>query len=256
MSLPPITVSNAAKFGFEHYSASTLNTFSKSPGNFVMEKLIGVKLPVGAAAFRGRAVEAGLAAMMERGETHGGASKLAEETFDKESALCTDPKREKERAVIPGIIKNAWDVMQAWGKPDIVQEKIEYRVPELPLPFIGFIDFGWSEHKRIIDLKAQLRLSSKIEETHARQIALYNASKGWDWTSGILYATDKKAECYQLENGETHLQSLLKIARAMENYLGMSDSAEFYIDITAPDFDSFYWNDPNARKAGFKIWGY
>lgn len=256
MSLPPITTSHAAKFGFEHYSASTLNLFSKSIGNFVMEKLIGVKLPVGAAAFRGRAVEAGLAAMMEHGETHHHAAKLAEETFDRESALCTDPKRDKERAAIAGIIQQAWTIMEAWGRPDIVQTKIEYRVPELPLPFIGFIDFGWSQHKRIIDLKAQLRLSSEIEETHARQIALYNAAMGWDWTSGILYATDKKAACYQLENGQRHLQALVKIARAMEMYLSISDSAEFYIDITAPDFDSFYWNDPNARNKGFQIWGY
>ena len=251
-----IEVSNFAKFGNEHYSASTLNLFSKSIGNFVMEKLIGVRLPVGAAAHRGRAVEDGLAAILQYGERVEHAKALGVERFDQYSAMCTDPKRDAEREAVAGCIEQGYQQLIQWGTPDIIQEKIEWRHPDLPLPFIGFIDFGWTKHKRIIDLKAQLRLSSSIDETHARQIALYNASKGWDWTSGISYVSPKKGATYQLENGEQHLNALVRIAKAMERYLSWSDVAEHYIDITAPDFDSFYWNDPAARRAGFQLWGY
>lgn len=242
-------------FGITHYSPSTLNLFTKSLGNFIMEKVLDISLPVGAAAHRGAAVEDGLVAIFKSGSLDEG-QKEGLASFDRRIVLTTDPKRDDERKAVPKCIEQAWAHIKDWGPPDIFQHKISYQHPDLPLPIEGYIDFAWSEHRRIVDLKAQLRLSSKINETHARQIAVYNAAFGWDWSSGILYASPTKSALYKLENGKEHLDAVVKIAQAMERFLSISPDPGVLASIVAPDFESFYWNDPKARQRGFRIWGY
>jgi hypothetical protein len=258
-------ISHAKKFGIEHYSPSTLNLFSCSIGNFIMEKVIGVKLPVGAAAYRGRAVEDGLT-MLLNGSNMAEAWRVAIEKYNVYTALCTDPNLDKERDGIIPIIKSAWAEIQPWGQPDIVQKQVTLKVPELPLPFMGFLDYAWTKHRRVIDLKAQLRLTHEVKVTHARQVAFYTkamqAEYGGEWQGGVLYAaasTAKKennSHTLKVDNIDRHFTALVQIAKAMEKFLSLSNNPEDFVSITAPDFDSFYWNDPAARRAAHSIWGY
>ena len=49
-----------AKYGIEHLSPSQCNLFVASPAMYVMERCLKLRSPVGAAAHRGTAVEAGV----------------------------------------------------------------------------------------------------------------------------------------------------------------------------------------------------
>ena len=46
------------------HSPSSLNAFASSPAMFIMERLLGFSSPVGAAAYRGTACEAGVVAAL------------------------------------------------------------------------------------------------------------------------------------------------------------------------------------------------
>jgi len=52
-----------------------------------------------------------------------------------------------------------------------------------------------------------------------------------------------------------HRDALHKIALSVENFLALSDDPEFFVNITVPDLDSFYWANPPARQLAYEIWG-
>jgi hypothetical protein len=36
----------------------------------------------------------------------------------------------------------------------------------------------------------------------------------------------------------------------------LSDDPEYFTQITAPDFESYFWTGPAARQIGFEVWGF
>jgi hypothetical protein len=58
-----------------------------------------------------------------------------------------------------------------------------------------------------------------------------------------------------LENVSEHRLALVEIAKRIEKFRSLSDDPQFFVDITAPDLDSFYWTPPAARALAFSIWG-
>jgi hypothetical protein len=60
---------------------------------------------------------------------------------------------------------------------------------------------------------------------------------------------------YKLENIAEHRQALTNIAKRIEKLRSMSDDPQFFIDITVPDVDSFYWTAPAARALAYQYWG-
>jgi hypothetical protein len=39
-----------------------------------------------------------------------------------------------------------------------------------------------------------------------------------------------------------------------EAFLALSEDPEFFVSITAPDVEQFYWSPPEARQAAFNTW--
>jgi RecB family exonuclease len=237
----------------DRHSPSSLNLFAASPAMFVAERILGLKQPVGAIAHRGSAVEAGL--------THGllnpdspleDCVAIALTFYDTLTALSGDVRREELRKSIPAMVASALEELRPYGEPTRSQDFVEWRPDGLEYPIVGYLDYAWDQHGIVVDLKTTSALPSKIKGGHARQVALYATSD--NYSARIAYVTPKKRATYAVENVREHRKALHQIALSCERFLALSDDPEFFVSITAPDVESFYWAPPEARQMAFEVW--
>lgn len=221
---------------------------------FVLERILGRRQPVGVPAHRGIAVEAGVAwglayPFADREECEAEALKR----YDTITALSGDPRREDYRKTVPAMVASALDELRPYGVPSQCQGFVEWKPDGLQFPIVGYFDFAWEQHGIIVDLKTTEKLPSQIKMAHARQVALYCASD--NYSGRLSYVTPKKRATYLLENVREHRNALHQIALKVEAFLALSEDPEFFVNITAPDTESFYWSPPEARQAAFATWG-
>lgn len=238
-----------------HLSPSTCNTFIGSPATFVMEKVLKMRGQVGCAAFRGTATESGVAHGIMTGASDEECIKVANDEFYKLSAMSQDPAKNKEQAAVGEMVKIGLAELRPYGPPTSAQGKIEYRFDGVLVPFIGYYDFEWSNHKIIVDLKTTHAIPSKIKTNHARQVSLYAAAKGGEIDARLAYVSTKKSAIYRLEDIDHHVAILGKIGLAIQKFLSISEDPMELASLVVPDVDSFYFNDPFTRQAAFEIWG-
>jgi hypothetical protein len=238
----------------EHVSASSLNLFAAEPALWVMERLCGRRGKVGPAAHVGTAVEAGVEAAL-RGEVDGvgWAALLAGARYD---LLCDDPDaREK----IAPMVRQAYAALSPYGAPDVPedgrQHRVEVELEGVPVPCIGYTDFVFHQHGTVIDLKTSSTLPSAIKVAHARQGAVY-ARAFSNYAMLFAYCTPKKSAVYILENPADHLAALANIARRLDKFLAVSADPQELAAIVCPDYDSFYWSDPQTRANGLALFGF
>lgn len=237
---------------YTRHSPSACNLFAASPAMFVLEKVLGQRQPVGAPAHRGTAVEAGVTlGLMDPAASLEACIKEAQTKFDTISALSGDPRRANYRDTIPAMVESALKELRPYGIPSGTQGFIEWRPEGLKLPIVGYYDFEWADHGIVVDLKTTEKMPSAVKIGHARQVALY-ASDNAD--ARLSYVTPKKATTYRLENKREHREALRQIAMRIENFLSQSDDPQFFVNITAPDLESFYWTPPAARQLAFEHW--
>jgi PD-(D/E)XK nuclease superfamily len=253
------------RHGIEHLSASSLNLWAAEPALWIMERLLGRKAPPGVPAARGKAVEHGV---------HLGLSNPrlsieeciegAERAFALHTALSADPRREDERKKLAGWVRGALAELRQYGTPDGFQEKVEVRLDDVPVPIVGFIDWRFSDHGLIVDLKTTERFPSAIGDAHGRQGAVYASAHG-NFGMRFAYAkpapgkTDKRqVTVYEMSGDDVrrHLAALRAIALSLGRFLSMSNDARELAGLIAPDFDSFYWSEPIARAAGREVFGF
>lgn len=249
-------MSSASERYFKHYSASNCSMFQSNLGLWVIERLFNFKGSVGCAAYRGTASERGVElGLLQPQAPVEDCVAVALKEYDVLSALSADHNREKERDAIPGIVEQALEALRPYGVPSHCQHQIEWQHPDLPLPFIGFIDFMWQDHGIIVDLKTQLRLASEITTKHARQVSLYAGAMGDNYDGRVAYVTPKKSAIYRVENMRQHLDGLVQIAKTIERFLSIAPTPEELAKLIVPDVDSFYFNDPATRQKAFEIFG-
>jgi len=239
---------------YEHHSPSSLNLFAAEPAMWVLEKILGHRQPVGIPAHRGAAVEDGVTeGLADLKKAIPACVDTALTKYDALTAMSPDPRRDKYRTTIPDMVKTALDELRQYGEPSSMQGKVESKPEGLTLPIVGYYDYEWDKHGILIDLKTSERMPSAIKTNHARQVAHYSASDNID--ARLAYVTPKKLEVYRLENVSEHRQALVAIAKRVEKLRSLSDDPAFFVDITVPDVDSFYWTAPAARQLAFEIWG-
>lgn len=239
----------------ERHSPSSLNLFSACPSMFVLERIIGIRQPVGSPAHRGTAVEDGVTAgLMDPAKPLDDCYAVALKKYDTISALSSDKRREEYRATIPDMVKMALEELRPYGVPSHCQQFVEWRPEGLKYPIVGYLDYRWEDHGILIDLKTTEKLPSSIKIPHARQVALYATMTGDNVDARLTYTTPKKRATYRLENVRDHLNALHQIALRCEAFLALSDDPEFFTKIIVPDLDSFYWGGP-ARQLAFEHWG-
>lgn len=243
------------RHGMTHFSVSTCNKAQADMGLLLL-KLKGVRDSVGAAAHRGTASEHGIVmGLLDPKAALEDCQAAALKEFDRLSALSGDPKREKEREAVPGIVEQGLIELRPYGVPSHTQLKIDWSHPDLPLPFVGYADFYWEDSGVIVDLKSQLRLSSEISAQHARQVSLYCAAISENLDGRVTYATPKKAATYQVENMREHVRTLVNIAQRIERFLSISDSMDELCSLVIPNTDLFQYNDRTMRQAAFEVFG-
>lgn len=232
------------KHGIRHLSPTSVNLFAAEPALWVVERLLNRRGPVGCAAHRGTAAEAGIVHGLLRPEAPvADCQAVALAEFDRLTALSGDPRRAKEREGVPGIVATALPELRQYGIPQ-TQVKVEKTLPGVPVPWLGFIDLFFPESGVVVDIKSQLRLSSEISTGHARQVGLY--VHGTNHEARIAYCAPSKMAVYRLEDPASHVAALGNIAQRMERFLSLGD-AQFLASIVVPDPDSFYYSDATTR---------
>lgn len=240
------------KHKISHLSASSVNLFAAEPALWIMERLLKRRGPVGCAAHRGTAAEAGIVmGLLDPKAEVAACQAHAVAEFDRLAALSGDPRRTKEREAVPGIVATGIRELRGYGIPDVIQGKVERELPGVPVPFIGYIDLHWSAHAITLDIKSSLRLSSEISTSHARQVGLY--LHGTNHEGRVAYCTPQKVGVYRLENAAEHVAALANIAQRMERFLSLSDDPQFLASIVCPNTDSFYWSDPTTRALAREV---
>lgn len=236
----------------KHHSPSSLNLFCASPAMYVLEKIIGIKQPVGVPAHRGVAIEDGVTCgLLNLDAPIQTCVEVALKKYDTITALSPDARRQKYRETIPDMVETALAELRPYGIPSKCQGFVEWRPEGLKLPIIGYFDYEWAQHGILTDLKTTEKLPSSIKIPHARQVGLYASSDNMD--ARLTYCTPKKVATYKLENIREHRAALHQIALRVERFLSLSDDPKFFLNITVPDLESFYWGGP-ARDLAFEHW--
>ena len=243
-----------ARHNIDHLSVSAVGLFAAEPALFVAERLMKRRAPVGAAAHRGTAVEAGIvmglldpAALIENCQAHA----VAE--FDKLTALSGDPRRSKEREGIPGMVLQGVNKLRPRGVPSVTQGRVDVMLPGVPVPWVGYLDLHYEQHGTTLDIKTTHRLPSEPSTAHARQVSLY--TYGSNHAARVMYCTPSKSEVYLVNDCAAHVAALINIAQRLERFLALSDDPTFLAGIVCPNTDSFYWSDPTARATCREVFG-
>ena len=180
------------RFGIDHLSVSSISLFAAAPGIWVMQRLLGRSIPVGACAHRGSAVEAGIIAILS-GASHEDGIHITKAKFSELTAFSTDPRKEKERAALADISsRTGCLVAGSVGKarPDAVREVFGlsmvwgFRSLATPISNMTPTDL-------IIDIKTSFALPNQIRTKHARQVASYVGAA--NVAGAIAYVTNRKA---------------------------------------------------------------
>jgi hypothetical protein len=237
---------------FKRHSPSSLNLFAASPAMFCLEKILGLRQPVGSPAHRGTAVEDGITfGLLNPAADIKDCVDVALKKYDTISALSGDKRREDHRATIADMVKAGLEELRPYGVPSQCQGFIEWKPEGLRYPIVGYFDYHWADHNITVDLKTTEKLPSSVKVPHARQVALYVTSNNAD--ARIAYVTPKKRATYQVDNIDAHRRALHQMALRCEAFLALSDDPKFFLGITVPDLESFYWGGP-ARELAFEHW--
>jgi hypothetical protein len=189
----PSTIAPGAGYrshGMTYVSPSRLNLAVSQMPLFVMQYLMKMSSPVGAAAHRGQAVEGGVVmGLLDPSASIEACIKHAEGHFDRLCAFCGDPRKDKERQGIAGMVSIGIKELRQYGVPDRVQEKISRPIEGLGVDIMGFCDVAWSDNGCLIDLKTTHRIPSEISDAHARQLSHY--IHGTNQDGRIAYLSSK-----------------------------------------------------------------
>ena len=242
-----------------HLSASSLNLWLAAPSLWVMEKLLKLRTPVGCAAHRGTAVEAGVSVgLFDPAHPADACVEEAYARYDRLAALSGDPRRDDERKLIAGMVRQGLE-LRAHGAPirpnQYDQHRVEITLPDLPVPFVGYLD--WMFADEVIDLKTTQRVPSAMSEPHLRQATIYKTAH-MDRRVRFFYVSDKRSEKHTLTR-EQYDQALREITGAtlrLQRFLSLSDDAHELAQFVPHSSESFYFNDPKAKAMALETYGY
>ena len=245
--------------GVEHLSASQLNTWIAAPSFWVLNKLMGVKSPMGCAAHRGTATEAGVSAgLFDHALSAEDCTGIALPLYDRATALNGDPKRDSERAAISGMVAIALQELRPRGvpmRPNGEQHRIEIRLEGVSVPIIGFLD--WMYETEVIDLKTTLRVPSQMSDSHLRQATIYKVAIP-DKRNRFFYTSDKKSVMHTLtrEQYDKALMEITGAARRLERFLSLSTDKHELAALVPHSSESFYFSDSATKAEATRIFGY
>ncbi len=242
--------SGFARHGLEHTSASQINMWSDAPCRWVANYLFGCKGTFSPAAKCGLIVEDAVTAVISKGFTVDDAVAQAEKAYAVFTALGASDADRKRIEVIRPMTEAAVDFLKQYGTPEFnedgSQKKIEVmcRGDGFSIPIIGYVDFVFPKHGKIIDLKTTSRMPSVLSDSHARQQAIYWKAFG-NYGVDFLYVTGKKTSVLTNDNPAETLAQIKNILTRQERFLRVGDK-DMLKSIVPVNAESFYWKDDGA----------
>ena len=246
------------RHGVTHLSASSLNTWLAAPSLWLMERMLKWRGPMGCAAYRGTAVEAGVSAgLFDPSLDDEACVAVALPVYDRLTALNPDPKRAAERDVIAGMVRNGL-LLRSHGapmRPNGAQHKVEIALDGVPVPVIGYLD--WLYPGEVLDLKTTLRVPSSMSPPHVRQASIYKTAH-MDRRVRFFYVSDKRAEKHTLtrEQYDQAMRELTQAAQRLERFLSLSNDPAELLAIIPHNAESFYFDEPSTRAKALETYGY
>jgi len=236
------------RHNIRHLSPSSLILYRADPGLWARKYLLKWQDSAGPAAWRGSAVEAGLA-----GWLHEQPNPLAKamERFELDAQGLADEATEKQRALIEPMIAIATGATFDFPRRPATQIKIEHWLDGCSVPLLMYLDFGFQDFD--LDLKTTERIPSEPREDHLFQIGLYHAAR--KRPQKVLYVSAKKFALYDVteEHAAAAVRDAVNAARALERYLSLSNDRRVRAGICSPSTDGVRWND-NLRKMEAELW--
>lgn len=252
------------KWGIEHLSSSSINTWLASPAKFVASKIAKVNFPPGTAAMRGIATEAGLVALaFDHALPVDTAAAIACDTianeFQRHGIDPEDPDARKELQRTIVCVRSGADAVRQHGMPLSVQHSDggaqQHRVEldlGLGISVIGYLDLRFLGG--IVDIKSTSRLPTKLSAAHARQFAVYSAATGLRCAG--LYVAPTGVRLLEATDVDLHLETLRVAAYRLACFLSSFDTKEHLLAACPPpDLSSFYWSSPTERAVAQSLFG-
>lgn len=238
---------------FTYLSASRINQYVADVPMFVLKYLFNISDQTNPSALRGHVVEYGLNRVFLEKSVNDVLlnaefdKKLVEENIFDEH----DEKQKTERQVVADCFAMAKDNCK-YEQLLKYQDKIEVHFEDLPIHFIGYIDFVFNDC--IVDLKTTTRMPSELPTNVKRQMALYNMAYP-DKQIFVDYVTPKKHKRFDmsLEEVSFYQQEIYKISMNIQNLLGMSDNPYELASMFYPNYDNWMWSN-NMKNEAKKIW--
>lgn len=220
------------------------------------------KDPMGAAAYRGQAVETGVVqGLVDPNSSLESCIKLAERKYH--IATMTEPLSDKDvdrnKKVIAPMVEALVKELRPYGIPEFGvdgQKRISINLDGVKRPTIGYLDLFYPQHGLIIDIKTTLRMPTQITASHGLQGAIYNHALGDNYEVRFVYASNTKCAAYSQDNTREKLEEFRLRAIHREHLLDMFPTWEELAQVTTPNYESFYMSGPEMRAAGKAIWGY
>lgn len=234
------------KHGIRHLSSSSLGLFRTQPALWCLKYLVNFKDDVGAAAWRGSAVEAGLSHYLYK-QDKPGAIEAAMSRFEVEAQGEASDEIQAERSNILPMLDQAIAVFLSAGAfgslglPVAAQLKTEARFDDLTVPVIGYLDFLFDG--LVVDLKTTKACPSDIKPDHARQVSLYLYSRDFKEKGKVFYVTGKKSAVYDVTDPERAVEAIRRDALSLQRFLARVDNGRDALSILAADTDHFMWSD-------------
>mgnify|MGYP003120760995 FL=1 len=234
----------------KYLSPSSVNTYISDMPMWVARYLFGVKSGSGAGAVRGIVQESVLADKYRTGKFDFDIlePKFIDTCIEFKLDL-EDVKIEKEKKLLKNfakIIDNNFDYTDLQD----YQEKVEVKFEDLPVPYVGYIDFRFIN--TIVDLKTTTRLPSQPTEAQKRQMAFYSMAYP-DNNVELFFASPKDYKKFTLDNLSVYKKQLEKVAFSIQKFLSISSDRYELASLIYPNFDSWTWGY-KLQKEAKKIW--
>jgi hypothetical protein len=213
--------------------------------------LFGIKDPANAYAWRGRAIEAAVDAIVLDGVSDDVAIDRAKQTFELSAQGEITPEINKERQALHNLVKQAGAVFRRVGKPLGRQQKVEVWLDDIEVPVLGYADYVYPEF--VLDLKTTFALPSRPRPDDAIQIVLY--ADALSRRPGLVYASPRRVGLYSHTDidMEAARRVLRQSAHAVRAMLAATNDREHAATLFVPDVDSFRWTNI-TRDAAERVW--
>ncbi len=239
------------RHGITHLSPSSLSLYRAAPALWCLRYLYRVRDDETPFAWRGKAIEAAVDAIVTRGLSDDHAIELAMADFESQAGGEISPEVSRERNAIPEMVRRASPIFRKLGPPVTRQRRIEVWLDQIEVPIIGYPDYVYPHF--LIDLKTTFAIPSAARADHAVQVATY--ATALSLRPGLVYVSPRRVACYGHTSidVEAACRLLRQSAHAVRAMLAASENREAAAALFVPVTTDFRWSD-TTRDAAERVW--